>query len=165
MSALYNITEQYRGLVALANESDEDMAEALADTFEAIEGDFNNKAIALITVAKNIDTFIDPIDVEIKRLQARKKAIKNKTDLMRNYLRENMEATGITKIECSLFTISIRKPTKVVNILDVEKIPTDYIDYKTTSSPMKRELLAALKAGEEIEGVSIGLGKSSLTIK
>ena len=162
---LYELTEQHKELEKLAETSDEDMAQALIDTFEAIEGDFNDKAISLVTVANSISADTGAIDAEIKRLQARKKTMQNKENAMKDYLRHNMEACGISKITCPLFSITLSKPRKIALITDESKIPTDYLDIKTSVSPMKALILKELKAGEEIPGAELGESKPSLLIK
>ena len=160
---LYEITENLKGLEKLADEGmDKD---TIADTFEAVEGEFNDKAVAVIHVTKNIDSDIEAVDAEIKRLQARKSSMKSRKESVVEYLRYNMEETGITKIECPLFSITLAKGRDVVSIDDDNLIPTDYLDIKTTMTPMKREILASLKKGEEIPGASIVKSKSSLIIK
>ena len=164
MSALHQITDKHRELMDLA-ESDEDMAQAVADTMESIEGEFEDKALSLMAVIDNIGESLPAIDAEIARLTARKKTIQNKQENMREYLRMNMEASGITKIECPLFTITLAKGRDIVQIDDVEKIPADYLNIKTSYTPMKKEILAALKEGEEIEGAILTKSKTSIRIK
>ena len=161
---LYEITAKHRDLALLAEES-EDMAQAVADTMEAVEGEFEDKAISLINVMKNIGAGIPSIDAEIARLTARKKTVENNQDHMKAYLQTNMEASGISKIECPLFTITLAKGRDIVSVDDESAIPAEYMNYKTSASPMKKEILAALKEGEEIEGVSIIKSANSIRIK
>ena len=162
---LYEITEQHKQLAELAESSDEDIAQAVADTFEMIEGDFNDKALSLITVVNNMDSDADQIDKEIARLQAKKKSIQNSQNSMREYLRSNMEATGISKISCPLFTITLAAGRDMVLVTDEDKIPTDYLNIKTSVAPIKADILKALKAGESIPGCELGKSKTSLRIK
>jgi len=136
MTALHQITDKHRELAALA-ESDSDMAQAVADTMEGVEGEFNDKAISLMAVVDNMNGDVAAIDAEIARLTARKKTIKNRQDSMRHYLQVNMEASFISKITCPLFTITLAKGRDMVQIDDVYKIPTDYLDIKTVVTPMK----------------------------
>ena len=161
---LYEITKQHIELAKLAEESD-DMALAVADTFESIEGDFESKSISLIHVVKNMEADVVAIDTEIKRLTERKKTITNRQDSMREYLRINMQAAEISKITCPLFTITLAKGRDMVQIDDVEKIPTDYLNIKTSVVPMKKEILADLKTGKEIPGTLLIKSKTSLRIK
>ena len=164
MTTLYEITEQHKELAKLAEESD-DMAMAVADTFESIEGEFEAKSISLIHVVKNMEADVVAIETEIKRLTDRKKTITNRQDSMREYLRINMEASEISKITCPLFTITLAKGRDMVQIDDVEKIPTDYLNIKTSVVPMKKEILADLKTGIEIPGTLLIKSKTSLRIK
>lgn len=166
MAHLYEITDQARQLAEIAAESDEDMAQAIADTWEAIEGEFEDKAISLIHVTHAIKGDTDQIAAEIKRLQARKKAFENKVDSLKSYLRTNMEASGITKIECPLFSITLVKPQKIVIIDNEEKIPPDFLRITTAMAPMKKEILDALKKDpDSVPGCTIGESKSRLLIR
>lgn len=164
MASLHEITDKHRELMTLA-ETDEDMAQAVADTMESIEGEFEDKALSLMAVMDNIGESIPAIDAEIARLTARKKTIVNKQESMKNYLKMNMEASGIKKITCPLFTITLAKGRDIVQIDDVDKIPADYLNIKTSYAPMKKEILAALKEGEIIEGATLTKSENTIRIK
>lgn len=160
---LYELTGQLKELEKLAEFSE--MQESVADTIEAIEGEFNDKAIALISVSKTVNGDIESCDAEIKRLTARKKVLTNKREDMIEYLRFNMEANDINKISCPLFTITLAKAKDTAVIDKEDEIPTDYVDIKMVKSPMKKEILAALKTGEVIPGCHLGKSKRGLLIK
>ena len=164
MVSLYKLTEQQRELKEIAGNSDAP-AEAFSDTFNALEGQFNDKAVSVIHVVKNMDSDVEALDTEIKRLTDRKKTIKNKQESIREYLRTNMEANDITKIECPLFTITLAKCRDVVVIEDAESLPDDYVDVSVVQKPKKAEILRDLKAGEDIPGARIEKSKTSLRIK
>ncbi len=89
----------------------------------------------------------------------------NKQESLKEYLRINMLDCGITKIDCPLFSITLGKPRKICLINDEGKIPAEWLDIKTVMSPMKVDILKALKAGEDIPGAELGESKSSLIIK
>lgn len=161
---LYELTEAHLDLARLAEEN-EDMAQSVADTMEGIEGEFEDKAVSLIHVVNNMDGDIEKISAEIKRLTDRQKVMKNRQGNMREYLRSNMEASGITKIQCPLFTITLAKGKDMVQIDDADALPTDYVDFKTISTPIKADILSALKAGEDVAGASLVKSKTSLRIK
>lgn len=152
---------------AIAKLHDDDSLDeqTIKDTLESIEGDVNEKGVNIVKLTQGWDADISAIDEEIKRLTTRKKAIKNRTDQLRDYLRYNMQASGITKIECPLFTVSLRKTRDIVSIDDESLIPDDYVTVKTTVSPNKAEILKALKSGADIPGASITESEQSLVIK
>ncbi len=164
MVSLYKLTEQQRELKEVAGDS-ELPAEAFADTFDALEGQFNDKAVSVIHVVKNMDSDCEALDAEIKRLTDRKETIKNKQDSIREYLRTNMEANDITKIECPLFTITLAKGRDTCVIEDEDKLPDDLINVSVATKPNKAEILKKLKAGDEVLGARIEKSKTSLRIK
>jgi len=164
MSTLYQIKDKRLELLSLAEES-EDMAQAVADTMESIDGEFEDKAISLISVVSNMSGDVLAINSEIKRLEARKKSIENRQDSMTDYLKTNMEASGINKIACPLFTITLAKGRDVVQVDDLDSIPADYLNIKTSMTPMKKEILAKLKEGRKVPGASMVKSPNSIRIK
>lgn|SRR5690554_5411703 len=165
MSRLYEITGQFRELAALADGADEDLAVAVRDTMGAIEAEFNDKALAVSRVILNFDADLAALDLEIERLQERKRLITNRQKQIKDYLRENMEAAGITKISCPLFTITCAKGRESVVVDDESKLPDELMRVKTEISPDKAAIAAKLKAGEDVPGARLERGQSSIRIK
>lgn len=165
MTSLREITEDMLSLQQLSEDDCPDMAQAIQDTMEGIVGSFQDKAEKVAAVILNIGSNIAEVDNEIERLQARKKTMQNKDSAIKAYLRENMEATGITKIECPLFSIALRNGRSMARIDNESELPDDYVKVKTEITPDKTAILKALKEGVEIPGASIDVSKSSVIIK
>lgn len=165
MTALYEISKQYQELATLADAGDEDLAEALRDTMEAISGEFQEKGKALAMVTLNMDGDIDAIQAQISRLTERKKVMVNRQASLKEYLRTNMERSGITKITHPLFTITLGKGKPIIVIDEESKIPDEYMNTTVTSTPMKADIAKAIKAGKEVPGAHQETGKSSVSIK
>jgi predicted transcriptional regulator len=164
MKQLYKISEDYQGLMELV-ESGEVTTDMIADTLEGVQGMFEEKANAVVTIANQYERNLEMVQYEIDRLTAMKKALQGQRDSLKEYLRENMERTGITKIECPLFKITLRKATQTCEVLSEVDLPDDYVSVKTTIAPDKRKILADLKAGKEIPGAILATGKTSILIK
>ena len=164
MSKLYELSGQLKELDRLVSENEVPL-DQVKDTVDLITGEFEEKAVNIVKVVKNQQPQIDAIDVEIKRLQQMKKNITSKAENLKDYLRENMEANGINKIECPLFTILCKKPNDAVMVTNADLIPDEYTTVKTTIAPDKRAILTALKDGEDIPGVELSKAKSPLQIK
>jgi hypothetical protein len=163
---LYEITEQYAEVQKLLDQDDsESMAEAVSETMGLIEADFEEKAQNIVALAFNVESDISGIDEQIKRLQDRKKAIQNKAESLREYLRYNMDRSGIDKISCPLFTITLSKASKQVEVTDEQALPDDFVRVKTTVSPDKVSIAKALKEGADVPGAVLVDGKRRLTIK
>lgn len=151
---------------ALADSSSMDLNdEAVQNSLEAIQGDFNDKAIAIIKLTENMTADTTAIDAEIDRLKARKQVIENRKKSLREYLLHNMEACNITKIECPLFTASLRKGVESVEIEDQSKLPDEFVTVEVVTKPDKNLIKAKLKAGEDVPGATLKRGATTLTIK
>lgn len=158
---LYEIAHNYQALQKV-----EDLEpDQIKDTLEGIEGEFKDKSEAIAVVDANFEADIELIDMAIKKLQARKQVIENKRKHLRDYLKFNMLATGITKISCPLFSIVLAKGIKKVHITDEKLLPDDYVTVKTVVQPDKRKLLADLKQGLDIPGAELVETEGSLRIK
>ncbi|PRW68811.1 hypothetical protein C7A09_11075 [Pseudomonas fluorescens] len=165
MTTLYTIAEQFKELAILAETADEDLAVALRDTMEGIEGEFQEKGKAIAMITLNIDGDLEAIQSQIDRLTERKRIINNRKESLKEYLRSNMDAAGITKITHPLFTITCGKGKPIVVIDDEKAIPDDFVNIKVTSAPDKAAIAKALKDGQEVPGAHSEIGKSSISIK
>lgn len=165
MTTLYTIAEQFKELAVLAETADEDLAVALRDTMEGIEGEFQEKGKAIAMITLNIDGDLEAIQSQIDRLTERKRIINNRKESLKEYLRTNMDAAGITKITHPLFTITCGKGKPIVVIDDEKAIPDDFVNVKVTSAPDKVAIARALKEGQEVPGAHSEIGKSSISIK
>lgn len=165
MTTLYTIAEQFKELTVLAETADEDLAVALRDTMEGIEGEFQEKGKAIAMITLNIDGDLEAIQSQIDRLTERKRIITNRKESLKEYLRSNMDAAGITKITHPLFTITCGKGKPIVVIDDEKAIPDDFVNVKVTSAPDKVAIAKALKDGQNVPGAHSEIGKSSIRIK
>lgn len=165
MTALYELSKEYQELARLAEDGDEDLAVAVSDTMQAIEGEFQEKGKALAIVTLNMDGDIDAIQAQIDRLSERKRVMANRKESLEEYLRTNMEASGITKITHPLFTITLGKGKPIVVIDEEGKIPDEFMNTKVTSVPSKVDIAKAIKEGKEVPGAHSEIGKSSISIK
>jgi len=164
MTKLYELTGKYLELSTLAD--DPDMPEdALTDTLEALEGEIEVKAQALLQVVAMIEGEAVAAETEAKRINAIAKVKRNRMDRMREYLRQNMLATGINKISCPLFNITLAKPRPMVVINNEAEIPHQYIKTTVTKTPIKKDILAALKRQRIVPGCALGESKRALLIK
>lgn len=158
---LYELTEAHKELMSL-----EDVPpEAIADTLEAIEGDIQEKAQAIVAVRAGLESDVNAVQSEIERLTARKRQMENRDKSIRDYLKHNMQVAGITNIKCPLFSITLAKGREVVQVDDELSLPAEYVSVNTTVAPDKKKILAALKDGKEISGARLVRNEESLRIK
>ncbi|HGB3194017.1 TPA: siphovirus Gp157 family protein [Salmonella enterica subsp. enterica serovar Waycross] len=157
---LYEITKQLNEILAL-----EDIPrEQIEDTINLIEEEFEGKAEMVAAYIRELEADESGMKAEIDRLSERKRVLSAKIDNLKDYLRQNMMASGKTNIKGKLFNITLGKPSPVLDVfIPVEQLPEQYIVVKKSAD--NAALKAALKAGTEIKGCAITDGKPKLIIK
>ena len=159
-TSLYVLAGDY--LAAAERLSDADLpAEVIADTLESLSGDLETKSIGVAKFIGNLEAQAMAIKVAEDQMAARRKAIERRADSIREYLKTNMERTGITKIECPYFKISLRDNPPSVVIDDEKAIPEGFMRLPEPPPliPNKKLIAEALKAGEVVPGVHLERGK------
>lgn len=153
---LYEIVDRYRELESLADAGDIP-AEVIADTLEAIEGEVQEKAVQVACFTKNLDATAEAVRAAAKAMLERAERIEKRAESIRSYLLFNMQAAGITRIECPYFTLAVRKNPPAVVVDDESALPPQYIvtPPPPTPRPDKAAIARALKAGEAIPGAHL----------
>lgn len=160
MNILYDLTDKLTSLQRLAESGNAD-PQAIADTMEMVEGDFEDKAVGYVKVYKSIDADVKEIDAEIKRLQERRSSFNNNANTIKQRLVQAMVETGHEHIKTPLFTIYTRRTVSVQAPEDPNQLPSKFI--KTTLAVNKAELKKALQSGRDVpnarlvENVSLGV--------
>lgn len=161
MTSLYVLTDQYQALMHQLDELDLD-AQTIADTIEAsgLTDSIQDKAQGVEMVARAATQYVPAIDAEIARLQALKASRERVAQGLRDYLKRNMEAMGIDKIECPFFKITIAKNPAAVDIFDPLSLPAVYmvVPEPKPAMPDKKAIAAAIKAGQEVPGARMTQG-------
>ncbi len=158
MFKLYELTEMYQNISNLIDEdvSNEELEKALGQIKDNIE----QKAENTVKLIKSIEGNINTLKEEEKRLERKRKALENKRDGIKNYLENQLKFMDIKKVKTPLFTVSIQKNPQSVNILNEDLIPKQFKKTVTTTTVVKKDLLAALKEGQAIEGAEIRQSES-----
>lgn len=161
MTALYNLTAEYRALATFLADGDFDVS-TIADTIEAsgLPEQIADKAQGCEMVARTMEADIPAIDAEIKRLQDLKKQRLAKAEALRKYVLDNMLACDIQSIDAPLFSIKVAKNPPKVEIFDERQVPADYFTDPPPPPPAldKKLMLQALKDGAEIPGAKLTQG-------
>lgn len=162
---LYEITNGFMKLLddketeELTEEEKEQIGKQLVEALQV-------KSANIIAYYQDQNTILNAIDEQIKRLQEYKKITKNKIDRYKEYVKSNMEALGIDKIQNELGTLQVAKSPISVEVVDPEKIPPEYKQEVTEVKILKDKIKNDFKAtGEIIDGVRIITDNTNLRIK
>ncbi|HBH0441785.1 TPA: siphovirus Gp157 family protein, partial [Clostridioides difficile] len=126
MSTLYELATDLLEIEEGLTEITGNETEKLEEIKEIIKQEIQNKNTRIVSVILNIDSDINSIDSEIKRLQELKRVKKNTLDRLKSNIKDCMELLGTKKVETVLGNISIRKSAGSLVIEDEEKIPAIY---------------------------------------
>ena len=165
MNSLYKITDKFIGLMNRA-EAGELTEEEYNQLGEELAIELQNKGTNIVGYALNEESLIDAIDIQIKRLQEFKKLKQNNLDRFKEYVKDNMERLGITKMDTELGTLSIAKNPMSVEIVNEDEIPKEFKQEIVTEKIDKTAIKKYFKeTGEMIPGTNIIDDKTSLRIK
>lgn len=88
----------------------------------------------------------------------RRRTIENRAQGLKDYLKHNMEASGITRIESPWFVLSVQKNPGAVEITDERQLPDDFKTEVVTVKVDKAAIKDALKAGHDVPGAALVQG-------
>ena len=127
MGEMYEMTNAYNELLQMLYDSEIE-EQTVLDTLDSIEDALEVKADCLSSMIGGLQSDIDGIDGEIKRLQARKRTFENRRDSLKSYIFAMMRATGKKKFKTMLYSYGIRKAgTRSLELtVDVDELPQEY---------------------------------------
>ena len=163
--SLYNITNKFVELIDKAQEG-ELTEEEYNQLGEELAIELQNKSAGIIGYTQNEEALIEAIDMQIKRLTEFKKSKQNNLDKFKEYVKDNMNRLGISKIETELGILSIAKNPMSVEIENEDEIPSEYKQEVVTTKIDKTAIKEHFKqTGEIIPGARVVNDKTRLNIK
>jgi hypothetical protein len=158
---LYTLTTEAQMIASLLET--EELTPELESMLIINQQELSHKSIDYIKVIRNKESDSDAIEAEIKRLKAMKDANDRVVDRMKLAVRDAMLASGIDKIESSLFKLSLRR-SESVEVVNIDQLPESLVTVKKTVSADKVKIKEAIKNGVPVEGAVI-VENFSLQIK
>lgn len=152
MAKLYELTQNYNNLLELVDNPDVP-TEMLEESLNSIGDEIDTKAENIAKVIKSIESDVAGLKGEEKRLADRRKSLEGRIDNLKEYVEGSMRAVGKEKIRGKVFTLGIQRNAPSVDIIDEDVIPEQYFITKKELS--KKDILVALKKGEEVPGAAI----------
>ena len=147
---LYEINGKIAQLSEMLSEGEID-EEIYQDTLENLGG-----AVAVeevIKAIKNKQGEAELFEAEADKFTEKKKKAEKAVDSLKKMLLTYLNNTGKKKEQTTLFTVS-KGCSKSANITDESLIPAEYL-IEQPAKVDKKSILAALKAGESIQGAEI----------
>lgn len=111
-----------------------------------------------------IDAHQEAIDAALARMKGRKERLDAQAERIKGSLMMALDTVGMKKLERPTATLSLaRSPDKAIVTSEAD-LPSSFLVEKTTVSPDRKAILAALKEGAAIPGAELSNGGVSLRI-
>ena len=157
---LYEVNKQFEEF-ADAVERGDVPEEAIADTLESINAEFDEAVDCIACLIKDFEAEAEAIREEAKRLDERAAVKMKRAKRMKQYLQDSLLRRGFRHLETSRHSISFRK-SKAVEVDDPDSFiqwAQDHArdDLLTYADPTlnKAAIKEAIESGAEIAGASI----------
>lgn len=151
--SLYAMTTAMMDILE-AEEVNEEMMEA---AFGAIVSKDNRIAYFI----RDVESAIDAHKAEEKRIADRRKAMENKIKSLKGLIQMSMERLELDKIDTGVFKLAIQNNPAALEVIDREATPNAYrVIIPETWEPDNARIKDALKAGEEVAGYALKVGRS-----
>ena len=159
MTSLYEIATAFKQDAEKLADLDLD-AQTIADTLDGLSGDLETKAQGVAYFLKNLEATAASIKQAEADMAARRKALENRAERLRQYVFDSMQVAGIEKISCPHFVIAIKKNPAAVDVFEPGLLPAEFMTkpIPPESMPDKKLIAAALKAGTDVPGARLQSG-------
>ena len=152
MQSLYQLTTDFSNLM----ECDDDISSALADI---VAGQIEHKAENVCKFLTVLETTAEQFKAEEKRISSARKALENKAERVKEYIKESMLNADIEKLSAGTFKLSVSLSPGSVAIDDIASLPARFLTVIPEQyQPDKAAIKAAIKAGEDVPGAHIEAG-------
>ena len=156
MLKLYEIEIHYLEALDLFTDPDTEIpAEVVADTLEAIEGEFEVKAIRVAGFARQMEAEAEAIKDAEERMGKRRKSLESRAKWLRDYVKIGMEVMGQKKLSSAWFVLSVAKTPAAVDVFDEAAIPVEFKLTETITKIDKAAIKAALGSKKEVPGARL----------
>jgi hypothetical protein len=159
MSNIFQIQNEYLQLIDKLIQNEGELTPELDIELAINKEELQSKGVNYGFVVRQLESDIDIIDSEIKRLQGLKKVRNNAIERLKTNLKNAMELYEMTEIKSPIIKINFRKSESVefTNLVDV---PEDYFTIKVEKIPNKIAIKDAIKSGIEVPGACISINQN-----
>lgn len=154
MKNLYEIEKEYIMLADQIIDAGGEVTEELGLALSINQDELQAKGRGYGFIIRGLESDIDIIDAEIKRLQSFKSSRNKAIERLKDSLSDAMQLFDIDKIETPTLKISFRKSESVF-IENPELLDKNYVTVVRTESPNKVAIKDAIKRGETVVGAVI----------
>ena len=160
--SLYQITNAFPMLMAQEEMTEEDKQKVEEELTKLLQ----EKSQNIIGYYRNNELTIQAMKEEEKRISEVRKALENRNESFKQYVKECMERGHFKKIETTLGSLSIAQSPISVEVTNEDEIPNEFKQEVVTTKIDKKAIADNFKATGEIpNGVIVHTDNTNLRIK
>jgi hypothetical protein len=163
--SLYKISEDFRNLMSQIDECEGEIDEQKEVLLVQLACAIENKVDCCVEWLRKLEAEADEASQRVKELKQIEEQKEKAIESYKLYLSRCMKMISKDKLKGSLHSMTLRKPSKKVEIIDENKIPMQFVEVKEVISISKTAIKKALDAGEIVEGAQLVDGVESLICK
>ena len=152
---LYQLADDYLAAFDALSEMDEVPEAAIADTLAGLAGTFQDKAVNVALYLRTLEAEAAAIADARKAMERRESALTRHALRLRDYLKREMERTGLTRLDHPYLALRVQANPPSVVIEEEGMLPARFTETVTTVKVLKAEIGKALKAGEIVFGAHL----------
>ena len=155
---LFDISQDFLNVLQMLEDADEVSKEILASALEQVEMELGSKMENIVKLRKHFEAEAEKFKAVKDEFQAKERAMRNHANRLKEYMEETLLSLGYDadskkKVDAGLWTIAMQKSAPALKVEDESLIPDEYFVEK--KELQRRQVLDALKEGQEIEGATI----------
>ena len=156
MASVYEMTKAFQSLHEQLNKGNI-LIEDAEDTIEGLGLAIVQKCENIVAFSLNVEGDINQLKVAKERIEARISSKAKLVTRLQKLLLTAMESTGTDKVETGQFLAQLVKNPPSVQLVDnaEEILDGRFLKVKTTRTPDKKAIKAALKDGESVPGAEL----------
>ena len=151
---LYQITDRYQQALLLLSDP-ELPPEVVNDTLDAIEGEFESKALAVAAFIGNLELEATAVREVEERMTRRRKALEGRAESLRECLHIHMKRLKVQEVKSAEITVKIKRNPPRVIIDNEALLPDDYKELELTLKVRKQLVQKALGEGHTVPGAHL----------
>lgn len=149
--SLFHIEKEYLQLVDTLIANEGETTPELEQALQINKEQLQQKGVGYGYIIKELEYDVDVIDIELKRLQAIKKARVHASERLKASLSGAMQLHEVTELKTPTLKVSFRK-SESVEVLDIDLLDKKYVKTVTTKSADKVLLKETIKSGITVQG-------------
>lgn len=158
---LYEIADAIRAVIERGYKVDEDTGEILfeASDLDALDMALDEKCESTALYIREQEAQVAAIKAEVKRLRDLQASKENALKRLKEWTVANIKSLPGGRCKGAFASLSVRR-TEIVQVLDEDALPAEYVREKVTASPDKTAIKKAIKAGVDVPGACLVVNES-----